>query len=63
MGEFQLAEQLGRALVDDGGIVAARLLAHDAGQPCLAHATGAGDDQISAVFDHRLSASSEADDE
>ena len=50
-GEFQLGEEARDAAVEDGGVVAARLLSEGAGEPCLADPAGAGDEQVALLGD------------
>src|SRR5208282_704227 len=45
-GERQIAEQLWHALIEDGAVVAARFMAKGAGQPRLAEASFAANDQV-----------------
>ena len=56
--EHQFAEQLGDTLIEDGTVVAARLVAERAGKPTLADAGWAADGQIvvrvDPIADHEL---------
>ena len=50
-GQGEFVEQLGHALIEHGAIVAAGLVAEGAGQPALADAGRADDDQIVVGLD------------
>ena len=49
--EFEVGEETGQALVDDGEVVAAGPLTQCAGEPSLSDAAGAGDPQVAGVLD------------
>jgi len=51
VGQFEVGEQAGQPLVDDGEVVAAGFLAQGAGKPGLSDPTGAGDQQVAGVTD------------
>ena len=47
----EIGEETGNTDVEDGDILSARLVPERAGEPTLAEAGGAGDQQIAALFD------------
>ena len=51
VGEFEVGEEPGQPVVDDGEVVTAGPLTECAGQPGFANAAGTGDHQVAGVVD------------
>ena len=51
MGEFEFGEEARQTAIENGPAVATGLLSESAGEPCLAHTAGAGDDQVLSFCD------------
>jgi len=51
MGDRQIGEQPGHAVIEDGYILPASLLTERAGEPALSQPARSGDEQVAALID------------